>query len=417
MAWYLVLDSREGTSLRETLDATPASPSTILSWAAQICDGLAAVELAGQPHADLTPDNVLVGSDGLVTLLAPSIARLAGGPVTDATAGFTSPEVAAGAPDVGAAADLFSLGCLLYFLVTGRAPITGAPADVLARQREVEPEPTWRHAPMVPQRLDRLIMELLRKDPSLRPPDAGEVGRRLREIAEGPLPPAFGEAAEEWAGTPGSTDPHEPHDKRAASGFPGMVPRWTALVTGATVAAVTWGTWTVFTSVGAGWGALVTGAVLAVWLLTIRASWDLAEEDSPSLRNIGVWFAVAFAVGLAVTPRWLPGAWWVVLLLVVPASVAVAVLAMVLCLVPAGTTAGLLRETGFGSAAAHTAGAGSGVLGPAVGAAVSWSGDNAWTAVALWTLGTWLVCGVGLSLALEGRRGKGAPPWARSPQR
>jgi hypothetical protein len=416
VAWYLVLDGREGRSLREVLDAAPASPATVLSWAAQVCEALAAVELAGQPHGDLTPDNVFVGPDGSVTLLAPGIARMAGGAVTAATAGFTAPEVAAGAPGAGAASDLYSLGCLLYFLVTGRAPFTGAPADVLARQRGAGPEPTWRHAPMVPQRLDRLVLELLREDPSRRPSDAGEVGRRLREIAEGPLPPAFGDAEEEWADAPGTAGAQETRDGRAASGFPGPVPRPAVLVTGAVVAAGAWGAWTVSTAVGAAWAALVAAAVAAVWLLTVRASWNLSNDRPSDERNLGTWFAVAFAVGLVAAPGWLPGPWWVVLLLAVPAALVVTVAATVLCLVPAAATAETLKEGGVGAAAAHTAGAGNGVLGPAVGAAVHWGGGTS-AAVVVWTLGTWLVCGGGLYVALRGRYGEGAASRARSPQR
>jgi WD40 repeat protein len=191
----------------------------------EVASALAALHAAGLVHRDLKPENVLLDAVGRAKLSDFGLVRLdrskwlsMTGSVTHAgdivgSLSYMSPEQADGRKDVDARADLYSLGALLFALLTGRPPFEGAGVEVMKRLF-FEPPPSPRSlAPEIPARLDRLVLSLLAKDPAKRPADALSVQRELEQIARGrrtsALPVAgalallvLAGAAVFWPGTP-----------------------------------------------------------------------------------------------------------------------------------------------------------------------------------------------------------------------
>ena len=144
---------------------------------AQLVTGLIALHEAKKVHRDIKPSNVLVDADGRVVVLDFGL-------ITDAdteadadattdlelvgTPSYMAPEQAASKP-VDAAADWYSVGVLLYEVLTGNVPFDGAPLEVLQRKQTEEPKAPAVVAPGVPPELDALCMQLLQFDPRARP--------------------------------------------------------------------------------------------------------------------------------------------------------------------------------------------------------------------------------------------------------
>ena len=189
----------EGTSLVEHVPAGKGlSPSEAIDVASDVLSGLAAVHKAGLVHRDVSPANVLVRvvDGGLrATLLDFGLADAAGetahgddvlrSSVTSATAGvvgnahFASPEQLSGGA-VGAAGDLYQVGGLLYFALTGRAPFGGGDRAAVMRGHLSAPPPVpsvGRRG--IPPALDRVVVRALLKDPHLRYADADEMRSAL----------------------------------------------------------------------------------------------------------------------------------------------------------------------------------------------------------------------------------------------
>ncbi|NUR61605.1 MAG: protein kinase [Catenulispora sp.] len=190
---YLVMELLQGRTLAQIRNDERTS-RRVLTWGAQVCAALEVAHRAGVVHRDVKPGNVMITDDGGLKVLDFGIARViedghtragltADGTVIG-TADYMAPEQAAGQP-ADARSDLYSFGCLLYFLVTARPPFT---ADtfygMLQKQLNETPEPPGKHRPGLPPELDRLILALLAKDPAARPPGAKEV----REALEAMLP-------------------------------------------------------------------------------------------------------------------------------------------------------------------------------------------------------------------------------------
>jgi serine/threonine-protein kinase len=151
----------------------------------QLCKALKLAHDHGIIHRDLKPANILLTSDDDVKLLDFGIARLFGGnQMTNAggvlgTADYMSPEQADGRP-VTDRCDQYSLGCVLYALATGGPPFhsTSLP-KLLQMQRFAKPEPVRRYAPDTPEELERIILQLLEKDPEKRCANVSVLQRQL----------------------------------------------------------------------------------------------------------------------------------------------------------------------------------------------------------------------------------------------
>jgi serine/threonine-protein kinase len=176
-------DDRGRVSWMEVLD---------LAW--QISPALKHAHDRGIIHRDLKPSNLLrithshnPDEVGVIKLTDFGIASLFASPHLTVTGGvigtpeFLSPEQAAGKP-VTRRSDLYSLGVVLYTLVTGKTPFTGEPVDLLHKHRFGQFDRPSRLVPDLPADLDELICNLLEKDPAQRPADAGVLFRRLDSI-------------------------------------------------------------------------------------------------------------------------------------------------------------------------------------------------------------------------------------------
>jgi eukaryotic-like serine/threonine-protein kinase len=197
---FIVMECVSGRSLSEVLrEDAPLEPARAARIAAQVARALGAAHAAGIVHRDIKPGNVMVGADGAVKVLDFGIARaLDGATLTQGTAilgtaGYIAPEQALG-ERADERADIYSLGCLLYALLTGRAPFTGdAPAAVLHQQVNSDPRAPSARNRAVPPALDAIVMQMLAKSPAKRPQSATELGERLsRAGAAPPSMPADG---------------------------------------------------------------------------------------------------------------------------------------------------------------------------------------------------------------------------------
>lgn len=201
---YIVMEFLKGETLGQRLrrlgTALPASDVVRLVW--QIADSLLAAHEKGIVHRDLKPDNIMLVPDPHVPggertkLLDFGIAKLGDGwvgrdghTVTGTVLGtpaYMAPEQCAGSTKIDAKADVYSLGCVLYHMLSGRPPFVGeGPGAVLGMQQFVEPEPLAKRAPAAPLDLIVLTHELLRKRREDRP-TMTVVLARLRNLANLP---------------------------------------------------------------------------------------------------------------------------------------------------------------------------------------------------------------------------------------
>src|SRR5437870_5943100 len=180
---YIAMELVEGKTVRDLIATGPLSLKRALSIAAQATDGLAKAHAAGIVHRDLKPENLMVSSDGFVKILDFGLAKLIAPNAEDASAaltmgcrrtesgivvgtvGYMSPEQASGAA-LDFRSDQFSLGTILYEIVTGRRAFARANAvDTLSAILHEEPEPVASLRAEAPLPLRWLIDRCLAKEP------------------------------------------------------------------------------------------------------------------------------------------------------------------------------------------------------------------------------------------------------------
>ena len=205
---YMVCEYVPGGDLRQELGraAGPLSLDRALSIAKDLCCALAFAHSQDVVHRDVKPGNVWLTPDGRAKLgdfglaLAIDRSRLTMTGTVMGTAAYMAPEQAQGQP-VDGRADLYSLGCLLYELVTGRPPFTGPNTmAVISQHVHVPPSPPSDHNPDIPRGLERLILKLLAKIKEQRPSSAEDVLTELERAATQPsaVPPAEAPPAVEY---------------------------------------------------------------------------------------------------------------------------------------------------------------------------------------------------------------------------
>jgi serine/threonine protein kinase len=203
---HLVMEYVSGPSLYTLFGCSRPPLAEAVRMAAEIADGLAYAHHHGVIHRDLKLENILIGADqqpkiadfGLACCVATDLPEesLTGDGVTMGTSRAMSPEQALG-NDIDARTDLFSLGVMLYELVTGTSPFaSGHRVQTLLRVVQHHPPPVRELAPEVPQELSDLIDQLLEKDPARRPDDASAVRDVLRRLEPSML--TAGRSGETW---------------------------------------------------------------------------------------------------------------------------------------------------------------------------------------------------------------------------
>ena len=186
---YIVMELASGRTLRGVLDEAGQLPAReAAAIAAAVCEALEAAHAAGLVHRDIKPANIVL-SGGQVKVLDFGIARAgdpAGATRTQAvlgTAAYLSPEQASGGP-AGPQGDLYSLGCVLFEMLTGAPPFTGdSPVGVAYRHVHEDPGPPSARRPGLPAPLDDITTRLLAKDPAGRPPGAAAARMALLTAA------------------------------------------------------------------------------------------------------------------------------------------------------------------------------------------------------------------------------------------
>src|SRR5919108_5709084 len=188
---YLVMRYVAGSDLRTVVRADgPLAPERAAAIAMRLGDALDAIHRAGYVHRDVKPQNVMIDAAGHVYLSDFGLAKQ-----TLASSGQTRSEQWVGTLDyvapeqirgerVDARADVYSLGGVLYFVVTGRVPFERASdqAKLWAHIADPPPRPTDAR-PQLPAELDAVVLRALAKNPDERYPSAGDLGRAARSAA------------------------------------------------------------------------------------------------------------------------------------------------------------------------------------------------------------------------------------------
>jgi serine/threonine-protein kinase len=190
---YVVMEYVEGRSLGQALSETGAFPARdALALARQVAEALRYLHGQGYLHRDIKPDNVLLEASGWAKLCdlgfsvpIPRHGADGGRPKTVVgTAGYMSPEALEGRPTLGVGGDLYALGILLYALLTGHEPYTGASSqEVVTDQIESGlPVPNLMLVPAPPS-VVALLKRLMHPDPDRRFRSADEVLAALGNLA------------------------------------------------------------------------------------------------------------------------------------------------------------------------------------------------------------------------------------------
>ena len=193
--YYIVMEYVPGGTLKEhVLREGPLDPSAAAKLGSQVAQALEAAHEKGVIHRDVKPQNVLLTDSGDAKVTDFGIARAVNATTTSrsnlilGTAGYMSPEQAKGEP-VGPQSDLYSLGVVLYEMLTGERPYSAEDPVALAMKHVNEPPPSPREAnPEVPEALDALTTKLLAKKPEDRYASAADLADDLERVRSG-LPP------------------------------------------------------------------------------------------------------------------------------------------------------------------------------------------------------------------------------------
>jgi len=199
---YIVMELLEGRTLREILaKEAPLETARAVSLMLQASAAVAAAHEAGVIHRDLKPANIFVtqsaDAPSIVKVLDFGIAKLAAETLDDddphtltqigamiGTPRYMSPEQCSGL-ELTPAADVYSLGVILYEMLTGTVPFSGSsPLAIAVKQTSEYPRPPKEIVAAIPDDLEKVVLHALEKDPKYRPSNAAEFRRELLEVAE-----------------------------------------------------------------------------------------------------------------------------------------------------------------------------------------------------------------------------------------
>jgi beta-lactam-binding protein with PASTA domain/tRNA A-37 threonylcarbamoyl transferase component Bud32 len=189
--YYIAMEFLDGRSLKELVVARgPAPVSVTIDYVRQILHALRFAHRNGIVHRDIKPHNVLVDGEGRIKVTDFGIARAGASQMTEAgsivgTAQYLSPEQARGTA-VDQRSDIYSVGIVLYELLTGTVPFTGdTPVEIAMKHISAVPEPPSARRADIPHDLDLVVMRALAKEPGDRYATAEEMDADLERILRG----------------------------------------------------------------------------------------------------------------------------------------------------------------------------------------------------------------------------------------
>jgi hypothetical protein len=198
----LAMEYVDGVDLAELVRKQgPLPVAHACHFARQVALALQHAHERGLVHRDIKPQNLILGRKNEVKVLDFGLAKVAreegndagltGANVMMGTPAYVAPEQAADARRADIRADLYSLGCTLYFLLTGRPPfLAERPMDVVLAHIQARPEPVDRLRPVVPVALAAVVARLLAKDPADRYQTPADVANALTAFIKSKIPPA-----------------------------------------------------------------------------------------------------------------------------------------------------------------------------------------------------------------------------------
>jgi serine/threonine protein kinase len=183
--YFMVMEYIEGENLYQTVKGPRGGPLRVpdtTRFFIKVLDGLEAAHNAGLVHRDIKPSNIMVTPDGEAKILDLGLARATGeeSPLTRpnvviGTLDYASPEQLGDAANADARSDLYSVGCTLYFTLSGHPPFEGGDVvNKIFKQRMEDPEPLERIARGVPAAFAAIVRKLMAKEP----------GDRYQTVAE-----------------------------------------------------------------------------------------------------------------------------------------------------------------------------------------------------------------------------------------
>lgn len=194
---YYVMELLQGLDLQRVVERTgPLSPAHAVDVIAQACESLGEAHESGLVHRDVKPSNIFLTRSGLrtdfvkvldfglVSFADPSVTlTLADKSIFRGTVDYASPESLRGEKQ-DARSDVYQLGCVLFYLLTGRRVFerTSSMATAVAHSLDEPPLASTRAPEPIPEDLDDLILRCLAKDPRERPASAVELAEELREL-------------------------------------------------------------------------------------------------------------------------------------------------------------------------------------------------------------------------------------------
>ena len=189
--YYIAMEYLDGRTLKELIVARGPTPIPVaIDYARQILAALGFAHRNSVVHRDIKPHNVAVAPDGRIKVMDFGIARAGTSQMTETgsiigTAQYLSPEQAKGAP-VGPTSDIYSVGIVLYEMLTGSVPFTGdTPLEIAMKHLSAIPEPPSEQRPEVPHELDSIVLRALAKRPEDRYQTAEAMDADLARAARG----------------------------------------------------------------------------------------------------------------------------------------------------------------------------------------------------------------------------------------
>jgi serine/threonine protein kinase len=191
---FVAMEFVRGTNLKQVAEQSKPSPGQAAAWVAEIARALDSVHGRGVVHQDIKPGNIMLDESGRPRLIDFGMARWRrawsgrrSGP-TGGTLAFMAPEQARGETKrVGQASDIFGLGGVLYFLLTGKSPFgVGTRQEQWRRASQCDFDRNPLRAKGIPRRLERIVLKAMAAEPEDRYASAVEMADALDDFARGP---------------------------------------------------------------------------------------------------------------------------------------------------------------------------------------------------------------------------------------